>query len=467
METSHDGLKDILASDFSDAAYLRMVGHLKRAAELYAGDADFRARFDGAPEDALRAARLSVEPDAARLLLAGPSGADDADPPRQYAAYCRFTAEKIRLREEMKTRLCAPSDERFRAWRGRQSRRCWIEMGARNFAFVHAPLAFELSLGCSVGCPFCGLAAERLQKVFRWSEENERLWRGVLRAAHEAVGDAAGHGTCYYATEPLDNPDYERFIEAYYDEFGIVPQTTTAAAARHPERVRRILAMGRRLSPHIDRFSLTSREAFRAVMELFSVEELVPVELLTQFPEAPSCLFAKAGRARDYERQDKVDQSELLDTIACLSGFVINMAEGSIRLVTPVSPDEAHPTGERLYAKEYFSTAGEFCAALSGLMEAYMPQRLEYGRRLRLHPFVHFSAENGEAKLLGRDGYIRELPVSPRERPVLLRLTAWLEAHREGSARDMAAALLGQGCPPAYTLRLVRQLWEMGVFDES
>lgn len=106
---------------------------------------------------------------------------------------------------------------------------------------LYYPVAFELSKGCSVQCPFCGLAASRLAGIARY-EENRLLWHGILAAVLEIIGPAAGMGPCYFATEPLDNPDYERFMAGYREIFGTVPQTTTAAALREPERFRVLLS---------------------------------------------------------------------------------------------------------------------------------------------------------------------------------------------------------------------------------
>ena len=53
------------------------------------------------------------------------------------------------------------------------------------------PLAFELSEGCSVGCPFCGFAVKGLRGIFRYTDENALLWRETLRRLHALIGDAA------------------------------------------------------------------------------------------------------------------------------------------------------------------------------------------------------------------------------------------------------------------------------------
>ena len=188
---------------------------------------------------------------------------------------------KLAIRNDMRSAHCAPDDPGFRAWRLRQERRCLLEFGPSSRSQVHAPVMFELSAGCSVGCPFCGVAAQRLRSVFRHSEENAQLWRDVLARLHSLVGDACARGTCYYATEGLDNPDYELFLADILDEFGIVPQTTTAVSTRDVERTRALIRWGTERSPHVDRFSVLSPAMRDKIMEAFAPEELLLVELLS------------------------------------------------------------------------------------------------------------------------------------------------------------------------------------------
>ena len=66
-------------------------------------------------------------------------------------------------------------------------------------------------------------SASRLAGVARY-EENRLLWHGILAAVLEIIGPAAGMGPCYFATEPFDNPDYERFMAGYREILGTVPQ---------------------------------------------------------------------------------------------------------------------------------------------------------------------------------------------------------------------------------------------------
>ena len=133
---------------------------------------------------------------------------------------------------------------------------------------------------------------------------------------------------------------------------GRYPRLPLAAAGRNIENTRRIIAHVLGQNKHIHRFSILSLDILKKIFAAFTPEELIYVELLPQFPEAPACHFAKTGRAREYSYQDKVTEEEA-GTISCISGFVVNMAEQSLRLVTPCLSTAKEPTGERILAKAY------------------------------------------------------------------------------------------------------------------
>jgi len=246
---------------------------------------------------------------------------------------------------------------------------CGRELGRNARFMAHLCVTFELSCGCSVGCPICALSAGRLEGVFRHTRENAALWRDVLARLHDVVGDAAGAGCCYYATEPLDNPDYELFLQDFLEEFGRVPQTTTASAARDIERTRALLRWGQGAYPHFDRISVLDERDLATLLESFTPEELVFTDLLPQFPGASFFNLTKAGR-----QQDEDDGVE--GTIACASGFVVNMWERSVRLVTPAVADAEHPTGEIVYEKAGFSGAAGLEDAVRQMVDRHMNETI-------------------------------------------------------------------------------------------
>ncbi len=361
-------------TELLDPGRRAQVGALKRIFEFWTMDADFHDRYLVDPSSALAKTGLDVDPNAVSLLLLRvlpkeAAGWEDADNlPETFNWYRDYVESRVR-RNALARAHELPVDPRFRDWVLRQERRCDREMGARGRLIGHLPVAFELSSGCSGSCPFCALSAEKLRGVFHYTYENAALWRDVLASAHAVVGEAAGRGFCYYATEPLDNPDYERFLADFHAEFGRVPQTTTAAATRNIERTRRLLRWGQQAHEHFDRISVLSKRDFDTLIASFSPEELIFTDLLPQFAEAPACSLVKAGRNRG------VDQG-VEGTIACVSGFVVNMWERSLRLVTPAAASAEHPTGELVYETVSFTDGASFEQVLRGMSERHMHETI-------------------------------------------------------------------------------------------
>jgi len=330
------------------------VAALKRVWELWTLDQVFHEAYLDDPERALVATGLDVDPVAVSLILLGrtPAGKDKPDDLTQSFVWYREFVES-RFERNMRRRvLDVPTDPRFRDWRERQMRRCQSEMGSQALFISHMSVAYELTCGCSIGCPFCALAAGRLEGVFRHTPENAALWRDVLFRLHALIGEPASRACCYYATEPLDNPDYELFLKDFYDEFGQVPQTTTAASTRDLDRTARLLSWGQQAFPHFDRISVVSECDRDALLGTFSPEDLILTDLLPQFREAPIHYLKRAGRNLD-------DDDGMGGTVACVSGFVVNMCDRTVRLVTPTKADQEHPTGEIVLDRAAFSDAAE------------------------------------------------------------------------------------------------------------
>ncbi|MBQ7514972.1 MAG: radical SAM family RiPP maturation amino acid epimerase [Schwartzia sp.] len=463
-------IRNVISPACDDAEYVREVAQAKRALELWTMEPDFQEAFLAAPEETLAAHGLSVDALSVKVLCDHETALAYKDKPpaawpRAALRYRGFLREKIMSRERMAREDCVPKHPAFRAWRLRQRNRCWAELGKRNESLIHVPLAFELDLGCSVGCPFCGVMAGKLQKVCRY-DETAALWKGVLTITREIIGDAAGQATCYYATEPLDNPDYEKFADDFFDVFGIAPQITTAAAMRKPERTKNYLAETLRTYRRVHRFSVLSLDILHRIFETFTPEELLCVELLPQFAEAPNNRFASAGRARK-NKAVRVESQEDGNTISCISGFIVNMAEKSVRLVTPCGASEACPTGEILLAKETFSDAGDFRRLLVSLIDRYMMAEFPKDQPLWLRPGISlektaegiafFRAKTLRLKFLATDDLSPAL-----YHDVLDKLRAGGK-----SAYDIAGELMEEtGAFPAHVLFILKKFEQAGLLLE-
>ncbi len=463
-------IRNVISPACDDAAYIREVAQTKRALELWTMEPGFRSAFLAAPAETLAACGLSVDAFAVKVLCDPETAMAYREKPpealpRAARRYRAFLREKIEGRERMAREDCVPAHPAFRAWRLRQRNRCWVELGKRNESLIHVPLTFELDLGCSVGCPFCGVMAPRHQKVCRY-DEDAALWKGILAFAKETIGDAAGHATCYYATEPLDNPDYEKFVDDFFDVFGIVPQMTSAASMRNPERTRAYLTESLKKNRRVHRFSVLSLDILHRIFETFTPEELLCVELLPQFAEAPGNMFASAGRARKNAAVH-VETAEDGNTIACISGFIVNMAEKSVRLITPCGSSEERPTGEILVAKERFTDLEDFRRVLVSMIDRYMLPELPKDQPLCLRPGISFEkmaegiafshAKTLRLKFLGTD----DLPAGLYH-DVLDKLRAGGR-----SAYDVVGELMEErDAFPAHVLFILKKFEQAGLFLE-
>lgn len=463
-----DGCKKILVPGFDDAQYLHKVALIKRAVELYALDRDFHDAFDAAPEKTLAAYGMAEVDSVSAKLLLGKKNFEAAQSleefPQTFRRYVNFVLEKLTWRIKMREEDCRPENVAWRAWRRRQMMRCKFEFGADGDNIIHTPIAYELTKGCSVGCKFCGFGAESLTKIFHYTAENAALWKKILRAVQEIIGAAGGSGMLYYSSEPFDNPDYEKFLEDFFAVFKKVPRITTAAATRNIERTRRILKRGYELEPHVDRFSVLNRKMLDKIFKSFTLEELVAVELLPQFADAPENFFVAAGRA--YEKISSPDENGLGDTIACLSGIIINMAEKKFTLATPCRADKNHPLGQKFYATKIFKDADEFREGLYEMIQAHMPVEPDFDAEMKLHGFIHLTVENNLLTISGNDYELKKnYPENLAES--MHAVVEVLQKTRGGSIRGLAKKFsLERELDPAYTSYVMKHLWRLGIFED-
>ena len=261
---------------------------------------------------------------------------------------------------------CADVNPVFDAWRVRQVNRAASELGTSAPAIVHPIAAYELSEGCSVGCWFCGISADRFKG---WQPYTPEVADPV--AGHSAghmvdlFGQAAQTGFCYWATDPADNPDYPKFIEDHYHVTGALPQTTTAAPLKDLKLTREVLGLFDRYMTVTNRFSIVNHKTLKGVHETFTAEELIGVELVQQQNEALQGK-ADAGRARvrrlRLEAAGKADKYPALRRPAHDDRLRLGLPgqhDGAqVKLVAPTRSDEVWPLGYRVYSEARFDTAG-------------------------------------------------------------------------------------------------------------
>lgn len=377
----------------------------KRCIEYYEADPDFRERFlaDGRKAIAGLGFADLPEPEAAaegmrKICLEGVASIDGQtrnDNPyiKEYLDTASAVGELIRERH---AENCFRNRELY-VYVNRVRNRCRMENAVlRRQENVHYfPLGFELGYGCRPQCSFCGFAAPPFEENFLYTDENRRLWRSLLKGLRERLGPIAASAACYFATEPFDNPDYERFLRDFEEITGGIPQTTTALADAEAERIRAFLAWvgEERLYREASvRFSVRTLSQFGRIMERYSPDELKHVELLLNNPESAG-RYSDSGRTRLSAQVP--GEKRCRYSISCVAGLLVNMARRTIRFVEPMLPDANYPTGIRIRAEAGFDGADDFFRKADRMVAEYAAGFLRPERGITLNPNIRTKTEDG------------------------------------------------------------------------
>lgn len=454
-----------------------LVALVKRGAELLCLLPEAREELEKDPDAFLgRYGLAGIDPDDLKLMFYPERGEElkkkltspdfmDLISEAVYR-YEQFVGNKLYLRNQMREVECVPLNKQMRIWRNRQIERCKGALGGVNESFIHDVMNFELSRGCSVGCEFCGVGAEKFQKVFFHTEENAVLFREVLKAAREILGDAAGRGTLYLASEALDNPDYELFEADFYEEFGVIPQITTAVPLRKPERTHALLKELYSKKGFIHRFSLRSLKEARAVLAEFTPEELLKVELIPQYEEAPAFVpFTVSGHELEKRLMDGEEIPEQAGSICCVDGFVVNMAEKSIRMITPCYADAEYPDGVAGPEKVFFENADEFREKLLFFIENYMVNEIPGDVPLEFYDYFECRQIQGKRALVSKHGQYTVFLDKMKEKG--MQETIALLCQGKYNKREIVTQVMGQtGERPEKIFWFLNQLWKLGVIRD-
>ena len=377
-------------------------------------------------------------------------------PIKQDPGYTAFHHALLKRRDRIREQ-CAPREKRWRNWRARQLARTDSELGINmSKQIIHAPFAIELCNGCSVGCSFCGISAPRLSDIFSYTEQNRTLWKETLQALKQIAGPASENGFCYWATDPLDNPDYEKFLLDFSEVMGSFPQTTTALPLKNPSRTRALLKM---TEGQINRFSILSLKMLDRVHQEFSARELLNTELLLLNPES-WLIKANAGRFRDQSLKNPSGPS----TIACVSGFLINMVDRKVKLITPCPANDQWPLGYMVLDESRFEDGKDISHILEHMISKHMREGLCEEDRVAIRSDLNYRHIDGGFALSSRfhqkncrnasmETYLKQLG----------------DALQKGTrlAGELALVLFySHGIPHETTMALLNRLFQDGCLQE-
>lgn len=345
---------------------------------------------------------------------------------------------------------------------------CRSELGHFGNIIDHPLFAFELSKGCSVGCWFCGFSAEKLEGVFDYTVENRALWRDMARVGVDLFGELAGLALCYYATEPSDNPNYLDFIKDYHEITGSRVCTATARPLKDPDWFRGLIAFYREETLPWPRISVLSTSMLRKIHETYTPEELRDVELFMQMRDAIQNK-ARSGRVLGYETEKLGGLQRpaykgieyVQGSIACVSGFYVNMVDRTIKLISPSKATERWPKGYRIFAEETFTDAETYRAGIEKIIQEHMPENVTTDHRLAFRDDLKHEPRPDGFSLISsnqRHHVKGESFLTPLGRLI------------DGGERtfgQISDSLLKKGVSPLSVSFTVKDLFDQGLLDET
>lgn len=290
-----------------------------------------------------------------------------------------------------------PKNKKFNEWRNRRILSTRSELGHFGHVIDHPILAFELGDGCSVGCWFCAFATQKLKKNFDYIE-NRTAFRSIIADCTNIFGkNAASHALLYYGTEPHDNPHYIDFLKDHAEITGR-PSCTSTAFISDTKWMRELINYYQQYDLPWPRLSVISMEMLHKIHDLYPPEELLNIPLLMQM-EPQSWPKVSGGRilvehqglrGRDPDKYltDIVPQG----SIACVSGFLVNMVNRTIKLVSPCYSSKKWPYGYRIFDEFTFQDENDFRHAIKQIIERNMPYSPSLHTQMRFRDDLVFRA---------------------------------------------------------------------------
>lgn len=271
-----------------------------------------------------------------------------------------------------------PKNPKFDAWRLRRIAATRSELGFFGYNIDHPMLAFELGDGCSMNCWFCGFSSKKLTRNFDYAEGRD-LFRRVAEACVDLFGgDPASMALLYYGTEPHDNPNYLDFVQDYEKITGH-PVCTATAFVTDAEWMRKLIQYYRAGNYPWPRLSVLSKAMLKKIHDLYTPDELRDVELLMQMKDHCRPKITSGRIAEEQAGFRQIENGQWEDcvvpqgSIACVSGFLINMVNQTIQLVSPCYTSTRWPCGYRVFDEATFEDAEHFHTVICKMIETNMP----------------------------------------------------------------------------------------------
>ena len=270
---------------------------------------------------------------------------------------------------------------KFNEWRKRRIAATKSELGFFGTQISHPAFAYELCKGCSVGCWFCSFSANRLTGVFDYGAGCDSV-HSIIRHNIDIFGkETACNALPYYGTEPHDNPGYIPFLQDFEKLTGGVLCTSTAYC-NDIDWLRELMKYydRRDIKYNWPRLSILSQKMIDKVHDAFSPMELLHIELLIQVKDnvrpkvtGGRILKEQAGlRSReDFSEKNNIGFVPQ-GSIACVSGFNINLVSKTVTLFSPCYVCNRWPHGFRIFGQASYNDASDYPEAIHRLIDSCM-----------------------------------------------------------------------------------------------
>ena len=242
-----------------------------------------------------------------------------------------------------------PKNNSWDQWRLSQALRFRNEdKSTRASKITYIAFAVELTDGCSGGCRFCGFSAPQLNQNIAKYDRNQQIFRKFLNEIATLAGTEYGKtGVLYWATDPLDHPQYHFYARDFAEVFGMYPHTTTAVAENKISLIKKIINEHTNFSnrPWGIRCSIRSGRAYEKLRNHLSLNERSIIQMNPQYA-GKQLSYARSGRA--FQQSTKSDQMLHGGTIACMTGFLFSLPKNNIQMITPCLADNFNINGYRI-----------------------------------------------------------------------------------------------------------------------
>ncbi|TXG82664.1 MAG: hypothetical protein E6R12_10650 [Sphingomonadales bacterium] len=190
--------------------------------------------------------------------------------------------------------------------------------------------------------------------------------------------------------------------------------------------------------------------------EEFSPEELLGVELNIQVASEGGITKFRSGRTftDDFSRKRFEKEKYLEGTIACVTGFLINIVEKTVKLISPVMPSSQYPDGYITFDERSYDTPQQIESLMWDIVDDQMEENLAGDRPVSFTLGGVYDPEHDQCAVRFRDFNIHNSQLS---------LIGGLLRTGEMDPISIVRHTSARGEQPLKTIVAIENLWREGV----